>query len=326
MADEAKRTNPRDMILKSIEESLPKGVSSDAGEVLKQAVELHALVIIVDIRTEADLEPLRSKPVMEELLTNQVLFLAPTELMARNETFPQLETLTVYEGHTWGCFMNDARLANAHVKLILSKIRPVPGGIPSHYERVSVLHLSSVQISKESQADLAAVLKMDKCPIRVLDLSNTQLDVPALVKSLETNSTLRSLDVRKVSTMVESLERIGAMLLKEDSVSCLAYMRCDAFDVVEGEKLLLLRERPMLHGAMLLLTGLFRHNRDVLEVDLAATSLKKEWVITLIETLAKARSTVSALNLAFNSALSEADQKDLLGLLQRRGMKIALNF
>ena len=42
MADEAKRTNPRDMILKSIEESLPKGVSSDAGEVLKQAVELHA--------------------------------------------------------------------------------------------------------------------------------------------------------------------------------------------------------------------------------------------------------------------------------------------
>jgi hypothetical protein len=94
--------------------------------------------------------------------------------------------------------MNDARLANAHVKLILSKIRPVPGGIPSHYERVSVLHLSSVQISKESQADLAAVLKMDKCPIRVLDLSNTQLDVPALVKSLETNSTLRSLDVRKV--------------------------------------------------------------------------------------------------------------------------------
>jgi len=74
----------------------------------------------------------------------------------------------------------------------------VPGGIPSHYERVSVLHLSSVQISKESQADLAAVLKMDKCPIRVLDLSNTQLDVPALVKSLETNSTLRSLDVRKV--------------------------------------------------------------------------------------------------------------------------------
>ena len=72
MADEAKRTNPRDMILKSIEESLPKGASSDAGEVLKQAVELHVLVIIVDIRTEADLEPLRSKPVMEELLMNQV--------------------------------------------------------------------------------------------------------------------------------------------------------------------------------------------------------------------------------------------------------------
>ena len=124
--------------------------------------------------------------------------------MSPHETTPPLTKLPgsrflqVYEGHTWGCFMNDARLANAHVKLILSKIRPVPGGIPSHYERVSVLHLSSVQISKESQADLAAVLKMDKCPIRVLDLSNTQLDVPALVKSLETNSTLRSLDVRKV--------------------------------------------------------------------------------------------------------------------------------
>ena len=140
-------------------------------------------------------------------------------------------------------------------------------------------HLSSVQISKESQADLAAVLKMDKCPIRMLDLSNTQLDVPALVKSLETNSTLRSLDVRKVpgtaleprahrggrvptttltmsslmastipslpnclahqvSTMVESFERIGAMLLKEDSVSCLAYMRCLLWNPSDGLSLL----------------------------------------------------------------------------------------
>ena len=74
------------------------------------------------------------------------------------------------------------------------------------------------------------------------------------------------------------------------------------------------------------LVGINNRSLRTFEVDLAATSLKKEWVITLIETLAKARSTISALNLAFNSALSEADQKDLLGVLQRSGMKIALNF
>ena len=38
--------------------------------------------------------------------------------------------------------------------------------------------------------------------------------------------------------MVESFERIGAMLLKEDSVSCLAYMRYLIWNPSDGLSLL----------------------------------------------------------------------------------------
>ena len=40
--------------------------------------------------------------------------------------------------------------------------------------------------------------------------------------------------------MVESFERIGMMLLKEDSVSCLAYMRCLIWNPSDGLSSLLL--------------------------------------------------------------------------------------
>ena len=39
--------------------------------------------------------------------------------------------------------------------------------------------------------------------------------------------------------MVESFERIGMMLLKEDSVSCLAYMRCLIWNPSDGLSLLM---------------------------------------------------------------------------------------
>ena len=87
-----------------------------------------------------------------------------------------------------------------------------------------------------------------------------------------------------VPKMADSFEAIGEMLLQPASKSSLAYMRCDAFDVLDGDKTLSLRERPLVKGAMRLLTGLLKNNRDVQELDLSATGLQREWALTLIET------------------------------------------
>lgn len=105
-------------------------------------------------------------------------------------------------------------------------------------------------------------------------MSNTSIDGAALAAALGSNATLTSLDVRRVPKMGECFEALGSMLLQPSATSRLAYMRCDAFDLLEGEHNISLRERPLYHGAVRLLTGLLRHNRDVHEIDLAATGLQ----------------------------------------------------
>merc|ERR1712196_166222 len=116
------------------------------------------------------------------------------------------------------------------------------------------------------------LLKLQTCIVNMLDVSNTPLDSTALVQALASNVSLRSLDVRMVPKMAEHYEALGGLLLEPGSTSRLAYLRCDSFDVLEGEALVSLRERPLAKGAMRLLTGLLKNNTDVQELDLGATS------------------------------------------------------
>ena len=82
MVDEMKRTNPRDMLLKSIEGSCPKRANTDTQEIIKQAIELHTLVIIADVRNEQDLVCLKNEAMVEELTSNQLLIIAYEEIMS----------------------------------------------------------------------------------------------------------------------------------------------------------------------------------------------------------------------------------------------------
>jgi len=327
MDDEMKRTNPRDMILKSIEASCPKKASADMGEVLKQAIELHALVIIADVRTEAEMNVLKSEAIVEELLSNQILIIAAEEVVEKVGMPPVLlEACTMLEVYRWGCFMNDARLNNISAKQLLMQMRPAPGGMPTHYVRISSLHLSSATLGKDVQNELVDILKSDTCPLRLLDVSNTAFDGAALARALEVNSSLRSLDVRRVTGMADSLENIGSILLKPESKSNLAYFRSDAFQVLEGETVISLRERPMVKGAMLVLSGLLRRNRDVQELDLAATGLRLDWVVALIEVLANnLQSAVTTVYMPFNPLL-ESGQATLVSAAEKSSLKITMHF
>jgi len=235
------------------------------------------------------------------------------------------ETATMLEIHMWGCFMNDARLANHAAKQLLMQMKTTPGGVPSHYERVSSLHLSSAQIGKDTQQLLAELLKMKGCRLRMLDVSNTKLDGAALVSMLDTNASVTSLDVRMVPQMADSYEAIGDMLLKPDSASSIAYMRCDAFEVLEGEAIISLREQSLSAGSMRLLTGLLKNNRDVQELDLAATSLQKSWVAALLDMLAS-NPTVTKIELPYNPAIDDAAQKELIAAVEKRSLRVALGF
>ena len=172
---------------------------SDAAEVLRQALELRAVVIVADVRNEQDVVALESEAIVDELLTNRLLVVAAEEVVKKAGLPPALlERCTMLEVHTWGCFMNDARLANNAAKQLITQIKPAPGGVErSHYERISALALSNAQINKDAEKELTALLSKTSI-LRTLDLSNTQVDGAVLVGALKGNSSLRSLDVRMV--------------------------------------------------------------------------------------------------------------------------------
>jgi hypothetical protein len=86
-----------------------------------------------------------------------------------------------------------------------------------------------------------------------------------------------------------------------------------------------LRERTLEPGAMRLLTGLLRNNRDVQEIDLGGTNLQRESALALLETLV-ANSTVTALHLPFNPAIDESAQAAMLSMIEKQNMKILLSF
>ena len=159
--------------------------------------------------------------------------------------------------------------------------------------------------------------------LRTLDISNTQLESAAIAAALGKNSSIRSIDMRAVPKMSECFESIGSMLLAPNSQSRLAYVRCDSLEILEGVTTLNLRERYINKGTMHLLTGLLKNNREVQELDLGATSIQKDWAMTLLDTLAACSSTINSLHLPYNPLVVEAE---IAKLVEEKNLKISLHF
>ena len=75
------------------------------------------------------------------------------------------------------------------------------------------------------------------------------------------------------------------MLTAEPLISTLGYLRCDAFDLNEGERVLSLREQTIAPAAMKMLASLLKNNKTCTELDLTASDIEKEGASALAAVL-----------------------------------------
>jgi len=116
--------------------------------------------------------------------------------------------------------------------------------------------------------------------------------------------------VRRVPMLRDFYKTIGELLLQPACACKLAFFRCDAFDVVQGEKALKLSEAPLEAAAAKLLIGVLRHNRTVTEVDLTAADLEPETVKDLGMVI-EFNDALTSLSLGFNPGLDAECKSEL---------------
>jgi len=180
--------------------------------------------------------------------------------------------------------------------------RGVADGPSSLYSLVSALHLASADVGKEGMAALQELLMSQMCILTSLDLSSTAIDGWALIQALRGNATVTSLDVRRVPGIASMFEAVGDLLLQEGGICRIGYMRCDAYDILEGDKVISLRERVIGQGAAKLLAGLLKHNDSIVDLDLTATDLEKVSVEAIAAVFAF-NEALTVLRLTFNPQL-----------------------
>lgn len=326
VADEAKQdksTSPREMLISVFAAEYP-----NQADMLRQAIELQALVVVADVREEGDLLAFR-EAILEEMLAHRLLILASADVLSSTAAadLPPLfhHCCMPFGIDSLGLFMSDMNVSNAHAKDLIQEM--VPDAVStSHYNRVVALHLSRGQLGSDVIEKLSKLLGAETCALRSLDVSfNSKLDAVLLVRALEANCSLTSLDVRRVPSMCESYGALGELILQPASKSRLGFVRCDAFELLESEASLSLRERPLSLGAMKLLGGLLTKNRDLQELDLAATGIESEWVHSLVAALDK-NASLTTLHLLYNSTIDEACKAALLAATAERGLNLTINF
>ena len=77
---------------------------------------------------------------------------------------------------------------------------------------------------------------------------------------------------------------------------------------------------------MRLLTGLLTNNRVLEDLDLAATNLEKEWLLTLCELLKDSRVKLQTLYLMFNPSIDLSTEKEAFTLVADSELDTVLHF
>merc|ERR1711871_917889 len=158
-----------------------------------------------------------------------------------------------------GLFLNDSKVSDRLVANLLKRIR-FSSDDSSYYRLVTKLHLANSEVGRSAMQELQDLLTSEDCSLVSLDLSFTQVDGWAFVQSLKRNSSLTSLNLLSVPKVEIMYQEICKELLAASSVSRLGYLRCDAFDLHEGEKVLTLCEQPVDPKATQLLAALLKNN------------------------------------------------------------------
>ena len=313
--DESKRAPPRDMIIKAVEVDFP-----NASEMLRQAMELRALVFVAEVRDESDLVGF-TPAVLEELLGCR-LILVFSGVSPTSKLMPSilLERTKSMEIASIGLFFNDTPLVSRNAKELLRRMQAGVADVNDakalHYGIISGLHLSASELGRDVLQILQDLLGHSGCNLTRLDLSYTQVDGYPLVQAIKNSKTLTSLDVRFVPRFEDLYENLGEILLQPNRTCRLCYMRCDAFELLEGEKTLSLRERVLDKGAPRLLAGLLQHNTVLQDLDLSATDLDSEGASAIMRVM-QVNTVLKTLQLTFNPRLDDECRAALRNLADK---------
>ena len=276
---------------------------------------MRALLLIVEVVKPADALAFRDV-VVEELLGYRLLITcagAPGALELPPALLSKCQAVQLV---SFGLNLSDLDVSDKSVKELLRRMRLGKQVVEGPYGQVSALHLAAAEIGREGLASMQELLMSQTCALSSLDLSRTQVDGWTLVQALRGNSSLTSLDVRRVPSIGNVLQQMGDMLLQKGGICRIGYVRCDAYEVLEGEKVLNLREHELSSGAARLLAGLLKHNPELTDVDLSATDLEPDGADALASAL-EFNSALTALRMAYNPALDTAVKDNLRAAADR---------
>jgi len=300
----------RAVMLKAFEADYP-GLT----EVLRQAMDMKALIVVAEVTSEADLATFMKEHILEELLANRLIITVsgssssgdpldvPTTISAEGCTLMQTTSL--------GLYLNDIRVSNRLLANLFRRLRTAGSDAQrSHYSMVERLHLGYSEVGREGMAELQELLVSDDCKIKSMDLSFATVEAWPLTQVLKGNKSLTSLDVRHVQGLRSVYENIATQLLEDKSASSLGCMRCDAFDLRETDAVLNLKEEKLEATCVRLIAGLLKRNSNLEELDLTASDVEDTGVMALASALA-VNTTLSKLTLTYNPGISD-DAKDAL--------------
>ena len=244
-----------------------------------QAMELRALVVVAEVCELSELASF-TPAVLEELLMNRLVITmgvntadgAPLELplaLLERTKVNQLQVLGL------GVYMNDMRLDDLQCRAIFRRmrLRCKEPSLMNEYGAVSTLHVAGGEVGPAGMQELHELLTSEACELTRLDLCSALVDGPRLLAALKVNASLTSLDVRFVTQFPNLHTPLAEVLLSANAISRLGYLRCDAFELPEGQTSVSLRERTLDKAATRLLAGILRRNTTVRELELSATEL-----------------------------------------------------
>jgi len=299
------KKHPRDILVRAFEMDYPASV-----DMLKQAMEMRSLVIVIEIDKEVDVTALR-EAVLEELLTYRLVVVCTGGAQEVSLPEPLKDQCRPMRLTSIGLFFNEIDVSDKGCKEIFKKMRQrgAEGG-NSLYGLVSAIHLANAEIGREATISLQELLMSQACALKSLDLSGTAVDGWSLMGSLRGNASITALDVRRVPSMASLYSALGDLMLQPGGVCQIGYLRCDAFDLMPGEKVLSLKECALGAGAAMALAGCLKHNHSLTDLDLTATDIEPP-IAVAIGTSFELNSALAALRLGFNPALDHETKANL---------------
>ena len=299
---------------------------------IKQAMEMRALVIIGKIHEQSDINGMLDKkwnPLLEELFASRfVLTCAATAEGGPNLTRTLVERCLCRQLSAFALVLNNVSISDRDARAVLKRLRIKGNEKEGYWPLVRGVQLSSCDVGREALAELQELLMSRTCALESLDLSFTTIMPEPLVQVLRGNGSLTSLDVRKVPRMPELYDSLAQQLLLPDASCKLGFLRCDVFEVLEEEPILSLKEtslsQDMSPGGLQLLSGLISHNTTIRELDLTATDIDKDGAMGALSRMIKANTSLRTLRLKYNPALDEEAKEALKAAAASRATPLAL--